>query len=55
MKKVLLSIFLIIVILLITYLTFVIAVLKIKIGAVLLGISVVALLAAWIMWKVKKD
>lgn len=55
MKKVIISIVLIALALLITYLTFMIAVIKIKIGAVLLGICVVALIAAWITWKLKKD
>lgn len=55
MKKVLISVFLIILVLLITYLTFMIAVIKIKVGAVLLGICLVALIAAWVTWKLKKD
>ncbi len=55
MKKILFSVFLIILALLITYLTFMIAVIKIKIGAILLGICLVALIAAWITWKLKKD
>ncbi|MDN3723036.1 hypothetical protein QRD02_01465 [Aequorivita sp. SDUM287046] len=51
MKKFLIIAFLVIVGLGIAYLTFVIAAIKIVVGAVLLGVAAIALLAVWIMWK----
>lgn len=52
MKKYIVIAILLIVAGLVTYLTFVIAAIKIVIGAILLGISAIALLAVWIMWKI---
>jgi len=53
MKKYLFIALLVIVAIAVIYLTFVIAYLKIIIGSILLGISAIALLAVWIMWKNK--
>ncbi|MBT0607091.1 hypothetical protein [Aequorivita echinoideorum] len=53
MKKYLAIALLIIVALAVAYLTFVIAAIKIVVGAILLGIMCIALLAVWIMWKTK--
>ncbi len=52
MKKYLVIALLIIVGIAIAYLTFIIAAIKFIIGAILLGISAIALLAVWIMWKI---
>jgi len=53
MKKFLVIAFLVIIGLVVAYLTFVVAALKIVIGAILLGVAAIALLAVWIMWKIK--
>mgnify|MGYP001198911039 CR=1 FL=1 len=52
MKKYLVIALLIIVAIVVAYLTFVSAAIKIVIGAILLGVSAIALLAVWIMWKI---
>ncbi len=53
MKKYLVIALLIIVGLAVAYLTFIIAAIKIIIGAILLGVMLIALLAVWIMWKIE--
>ncbi len=55
MKKVLVVIFLLLIAAAIVYVTFVIAAVKMVVGSILLGISLIALLVVWIMWKVKSD
>lgn len=55
MSKYIVIIILLIVAALIAYLTFVIAAIKITIGAFLLGISAISLLLVWILWKVKNE
>lgn len=52
MKKFLVIALLIIIALVLVYLTFFIAAIKIVFGSILLGISAIALLAVWIMWKI---
>lgn len=52
MKKYLVIVLLVIIGLALAYLTFVIAVIKIVVGSILLGISAILLLAIWIMWKI---
>lgn len=52
MKKYLVIALLVIVGLAVAYLTFVIAAIKMIIGAILLGIAAIALLVVWIMWKI---
>lgn len=52
MKKYLVIALLVIVGLAVAYLTFIIAVIKIVLGSILLGIAAIALLAVWIMWKI---
>jgi hypothetical protein len=44
---------LVIVALVVIYLTFIIAYIKIIIGSILLGVSAIALLAVWVMWKIE--
>jgi hypothetical protein len=53
MKKYFVIALLVIVGLAVAYLTFVIAAIKIVIGSILLGVSAIALLAVWIMWKIE--
>lgn len=53
MKKYLVIALLIVIGLVVAYLTFVISVIKFAFGAVMLGIAAIALLAVWIMWKIK--
>lgn len=53
MKKYLVIALLVIVGLAVAYLTFIIAAIKIVVGSILLGISAIALLAVWIMWKIE--
>lgn len=53
MKKYLVIALLVIVGLAIAYLTFVIAAIKMVLGAIMLGIAAIALLAVWIMWKIE--
>ena len=53
MKKYLVIALLVVLGLVVAYLTFVIAAIKIVMGAILLGIAAIALLAVWIMWKIK--
>ena len=53
MKKFIVIAFLLIIAAVIAYFTFVIATLKIAIGGILLGISVIALIATWVLWKIK--
>lgn len=53
MKKFLVIALLVIVGLALAYLTFIISAIKIIVGSVLLGISAIALLAVWIMWKIE--
>lgn len=53
MKKYLVIAFLVIVGLAIAYLTFVIAAIKMVLGAIMLGIAAIALLTVWIMWKIE--
>ncbi len=55
MKKYLVIGFLLLVAALIAYLTFIISVIKLVVGAILLGISALSLLVVWILWKVKED
>lgn len=54
MKKYLVIALLVIVGLAIAYLTFIIAAIKMVIGAIMLGIALIALLVVWIMWKIEK-
>ncbi len=51
MKKYLVIGFLIVVALVVAYLTFVIAAIKIAIGGILLGVAAIALLIVWLLWK----
>lgn len=53
MKKYLVIALLVVVGLVAAYLTFVIAAIKMVIGSILIGISAIALLIVWIMWKTK--
>jgi len=55
MKKMLITIVLILIAGIVIYFTFVIAYIKIIIGAILLGVMLIALLGLWISWKIKKD
>lgn len=55
MKKALFIILLLIAAGVVIYVTFIIAIIKISIGAVFLGILAIALLALWIMWKKETD
>lgn len=55
MKKYLVIGFLILAALVVVYLTFLINVIKIEIGAILIGVSLICSLIAWIMWKAKED
>ena len=53
MKKYLVIGLLILVAILVAYFTFVIATIKLAIGGILLAISAIALIAVWIMWKIR--
>ena len=55
MKKKLIVGFLIVALLVVAFLTFVIAAIKIVVGSIFLGIFAPALLGIWITWKTKKD
>jgi len=54
MKKVVVSVILLVVIALIIYFTFIIAAVKVALGSILLGISAISLLLVWILWKTKE-
>ena len=54
MKKILVIILLLAVFAAVAYLTFVVAMIKIVIGSILLGISAISLLMVWILWKTKE-
>jgi len=53
MKKILVIILLLAVLAVVAYLTFVVAMIKIVLGSILLGISAISLLMVWILWKTK--
>ncbi|MFI2741526.1 hypothetical protein ACG2LH_02190 [Zhouia sp. PK063] len=55
MKKIVLTILLLLIIGALIYVTFIIAAIKLIIGLILLGIAVIALIAAWVTHKVKED
>lgn len=55
MKKIVVSIILLVVIALVIYFTFIIAAVKIALGSILLGISAISLLLVWILWKTKEN
>ena len=55
MKKYLVIGFLVVIAALTAYLTFIISVIKLTVGAILLGIAAIAFLVVWILWKVKED
>lgn len=54
MKKVVVSVILLVVIALVIYFTFIIAAVKVALGSILLGISAISLLLVWILWKTKE-
>lgn len=55
MLKYILLIILILGLLVVGYLTFIMAIIEFTVGAVSLGVMLLALLAIWISWKMKKD